>query len=265
VVRPYVGITGFMTTEEVNAVYASIPPDLLRNRDLMVGVLVSSKTRDGGTNRHPKKYPKPPEWPEIFSLSHEHLLGLVHYSTDYPQCLGEEMIEVGERCCWTHDGFQVNEAWPRPSALLGYRMHHATMVFGSPQDRQKVRVVLQFGDLALQAISDREDLTDRVAEYWKLGAISDILIDPSGEKGLLFYPDQVRGYLRALQSRCPGLGLGVAGGLSAETLLLVKPLIPEFPNLSIDAEGRLRDSVSGDLDIKKATDYVVAALQIFQA
>jgi hypothetical protein len=58
------------------------------------------------------------------------------------------------------------------------------------------------------------------------------------------------------------IGLGVAGGLGPDSLNLVEPLIAKFPNLSIDAEGRLRNN-QNDLDLKAMSDYLAKALQLF--
>lgn len=77
-----------------------------------------------------------------------------------------------------------------------------------------------------------------------------------------FDTDKTREYLRALEDMDLDIGLGVAGGLSAETLHLVEPLIEEFPDLSIDAEGRLRDE-SDKLDLTAAKRYAVKSLDMF--
>lgn len=67
-----------------------------------------------------------------------------------------------------------------------------------------------------------------------------VLLDHSGGHGKPFNPECAHNYLRELKTKNPGIMLGVAGGLSPTTLNLVKPLIREFPNLSIDAESNLR-------------------------
>ena len=78
-----------------------------------------------------------------------------------------------------------------------------------------------------------------------LPMIDAILVDSSGGKGKPF--DAVKGaeYLRAARKH-PTLGIGIAGGLGPETLHLLDPLVKEFPELSIDAEGRLRTRMPED-------------------
>ena len=58
------------------------------------------------------------------------------------------------------------------------------------------------------------------------------------------------------------MGLVVAGGLSPTTLHLVQPLIEEFPDVSIDAEGRLRDH-EDHLDLQVAGQYLSKAFKMF--
>ncbi|MDI6734376.1 MAG: hypothetical protein QMD50_02710 [Patescibacteria group bacterium] len=54
----------------------------------------------------------------------------------------------------------------------------------------------------------------------------------------------------------------VAGGLQAKNLDLLKPLIKEFPELSIDAEGKLRDE-KDKLDFIAVKKYLEKAKEIF--
>jgi len=58
------------------------------------------------------------------------------------------------------------------------------------------------------------------------------------------------------------MGLGVAGGLSPTTLDLVRPLTNEFPDLSIDAEGRLR-TPEDHLDLAVSSEYLRKAFEMF--
>ena len=54
--------------------------------------------------------------------------------------------------------------------------------------------------------------------------------------------DELLPYLRAIATQFPWLQLAVAGGLGR--MSLVEPIVREFPDISIDAQGRLRPSGS---------------------
>ena len=245
--KPYIGITGFMHRGEVDAVLGVFPED--SPRKLMVGVLASEKTLSGQTNKRPGRYPDRLAVQHIFSDS-PLALNLVHYNTKNPETLTTQMRAFAELFGGPYfHGFQLNVAWPSPSKLANYR---ATC---------KGVIVLQIGAHAVEMVDNSpEKLAERVAEY--RGLVEYVLLDPSGGKGQPFDTEQARLYLRALAEKDLGIGLGVAGGLSAETLYLVEPLVEEFPDLSIDAEGRLRDE-NDNLDLEAAKRYASAALKLF--
>jgi hypothetical protein len=104
-------------------------------------------------------------------------------------------------------------------------------------------------------------LVDKLSQEYA-GLVDYILLDPSAGLGIALDPQWADEYLKVLQVADLGMGLGVAGGLSASTLGLIAPLINDFPDLSIDAESLLRDK-NDHLDIGQAKDYIGRALQLF--
>jgi len=138
--------------------------------------------------------------------------------------------------------------------LMGYRMAYP-----------RGQIVLQIDGKAFEVVEHSperlsEMIDVRYASYE--GLIHRILLDPSGGRGEPFNTERAREYLVALQDRGINANFGVAGGLSPATLGLVEPLVSDFPDLSIDAEGRLRDE-NDTLDLNVAREYVDKALQIF--
>jgi hypothetical protein len=71
-------------------------------------------------------------------------------------------------------------------------------------------------------------------------------------------------FARIIRDRFPGIGIGAAGGLGPDTLHLIEPLASEFPNLSIDAQSRLRPSGSAldPIDWEMAIQYLANALSV---
>ncbi len=245
---PYIGVTGFMTPQEVRAALRCFDP--ASERKLMVGVLASSKTLRGETNKYPNRYPKTVDIEYIFQ-EHPAALNLIHYSTDEPDGLSEDLLFLPAYCGPHLDGFQVNMCWPEVRGLQRVRR-----LFKLRHGR-KYLIVLQIGRKAMEEVASRpKALADKVADYVKNDAIDDILIDASGGKGLPLDITKAREYLDELASRDLGIGLGVAGGLSAETFRPFAELLDEFPDLSGDAEGKLRDPISDDLDIIKMVAYI---------
>lgn len=222
-VGPYVGVTGFMSREEVIEALALIPQESARR--LMVGVLMSSKRLTGQQNKPSGRCPKKEAIADIF-IDDPRALNLVHYNTDSPETLCAQLVKITELAGPHLDGFQLNIAWPPISELKDYLEIYPEKF-----------LLLQVGGKAMAQVESMERFTELVGAY--LPMIDAILIDPSGGKGEPFDPVKGAEYLRAVRGY-PTLGVGIAGGLGPETLYLLDSLVREFPELSIDAEGRLR-------------------------
>lgn len=246
--KPYIGVTGFMFPDQVVAALESA--DFKKaDRLLMVGVLASSKTIQGLTNKWPHRYPEFERIKDIFQ-DHESCLNLIHYNTKEPETLTEQLLKVTDVAGPNLHGFQLNIAWPNPLSIQKYKDEHPDKV-----------IVLQVGGGAFSMINHSpEMLEDMVKSY--LGIADYVLLDPSGGLGQELNPFVMRGYLSAIEKHEKEIGLGVAGGLSSTTLNLIEPLVKYFPNLSMDAEGRLR-TAEDNLDKLKVKDYLQKSLDMF--
>lgn len=244
---PYIGITGFMFLNEVSHVLKVIPANA--NRLVMIGVLASLKTMRGIRNKWPNRYPTMDKIAGIFS-DHLRALNLIHYNTKELDTLGDQLIAMTEFGGRNLHGFQLNIAWPSPTVLVSYR-----------KTRPMKQLVLQIGGHAFEMVNHSpEKLASKVAEY--NGLVEYVLLDPSGGYGKPFDPKRTHEYLEALRAENLDIGLGIAGGLSPTTLNLVEPIVKELPELSIDAEGRLR-TLEDHLDLNLASEYLIKALSMF--
>ncbi len=244
--KPYIGITGFMKAIEVFNLVKLIPT--LSSRLLMVGILASSKTLRGIENNWPNRYPKVENIRNIF-IDHFSVMNLIHYNTKEQKTLLEQLRALTEISEANLDGFQLNIAWPSPAVLEKYRSEFPAMT-----------IVLQIGNHAFEIVDHSpEQLAEKVKEY--IGLADYILLDPSGGYGKPFDTKKALEYLTALKKRKLDIGLGVAGGLSKDSLNLVEPLILKFQDLSIDAEDHLRDN-EDNLNLEWASAYVQKALKL---
>ena len=243
----YTGITGFMNKAEVSAVLDTVPED--SERMVMIGVLASSETIKGISNSRPRRYPKPDQMSAIFQ-QHPHALNLIHFNTKEPMSLDDQLMrarEIGGDHC---HGFQLNMAWPDPEDILYVERKFLSVI------------VLQVGAHALEMVGNSpERLADKIeSEYFSL--IDHVLLDASGGAGKPLDAEMLRPYLRALMAKQLPIGLGVAGGLGPDSLHLLGSLADEFPDLSIDAERKLRDE-HDDLDVRAAITYHNRADDLF--
>lgn len=267
---PYVGITGVMPQDSITPVLDLLPGQADRCPQLhdqpccrlMSGILVSEKTLNGVPNKWPHRYPDVSKLAGII-VDDLRVLNLVHYNTRNTD-LARQLIEVHEKAGLPKrlDGFQLNIAWPDPREILSFlkwvdrhrQIHHG---------RDGQYIVLQIGSTALEQASNSPKLLELfLRDYVDL--IDYILLDPSGGLGQASNSDYYRPYLDELYSEKRRFGVGIAGGFGPGKLQTVAELLSEYPYLSIDAEGQLRDD-QDDLDPVKALAYVAETLEIFRA
>jgi hypothetical protein len=248
-----------MSRHEVEELVSRVPDELWGDRQLMVGVLVSSKTMRGEQNKWPGRYPKQGQLDTIFT-DDPHCLNLLHFNTDNRETLGEDMIIsmrlAGPNC----HGFQLNVRWPDLVQLKEFRRHHPD-----------ARIVLQLGSKALDEVGwERNAMHQRVYPYVEQGLITDVLIDPSGGEGIYSPFDRAIELLDQCSWISGDLGYGYAGGLRAERLVSFASLnLERYSRMSIDAEGQLRfpleDKYNNQLDLYAANAYLHVGLALFNS
>ena len=250
---PYIGITGFCSRSEVDAVLAAVPAQ--PKRLLMCGVLLSNARLAGDASDAPNRCPPPDGIAAIFS-DDPRCVNLVHYRPPPGANLADALTratEIGGLHC---HGVQINATrgapWPDPDALAAYR-----------ERCRPSRIVFQAGREAMESANHQPaELARRCAEY--AGLVTDVLVDASEGLGIPLDAARSADYLEAIQGAAPELGLVVAGGLhSGNVSELLSPLLPEWSAVSIDAEGRLRDA-DDLLDVGAASDYLQAAFGLLQ-
>ena len=181
----------------------------------------------------------------------------IHFSTRNVEELVTDLLAMvglfsGEDQALLH-GFQLNIPWPDPKLLDQYR------AFQTGTDS----IILQVGSNAFAQVDNSpQELVKKLKAYKHV--VNYILLDPSGGTGKLMAIGPMRDYLRAIFDAGLQLGVGIAGGLSAETLSMIEPIMAEFKgNISIDAEGRLRDE-HDNLDLAKAKAYARRSLEMYK-
>ena len=248
---PYIGITGFCSRREVDAVLAAVPGH--PNRLLMCGALLSNALLAGDASDAPNRCPPPDGIAAIFS-DDPRCVNLVHYRPPPGANLADALTratEVGGPHC---HGVQINATrgapWPDPDALAAYR-----------ERCRPSRIVFQAGREAMESADHQShELARRCAAYSEL--VTDVLVDASEGLGLPLDAACSADYLQAIRAAAPELGLVVAGGLHSGNISeLLSPLLPEWSAVSIDAEGRLRDA-DDHLNTDAAIAYLQAAWQL---
>lgn len=248
---PYVGVAGFMAPEEVWGVLETMPTH--PERKLAVGVLASRRTILGDGNAWPHRYPHRDKLARVF-VDDPRCINLVHYGQSDDANLFENLCrayEAGGPLC---HGVQVNVAWPDRDALRK---------FGELYPR--ARVVLQLGPKALASHPDMPLLLMALCAYsW---CVTDVLLDSSAGEAKPMDADAFARIASAVRTFHPMLGVGVAGALDAEKVTSIAPILLGIPDLSTDAESRLRDEtpLGGHFNVKKAAAFVDRVLRLHRS
>ena len=253
--NPYIGITDFTDFEQVremSRVFSAHRPQG-SSRVLHIGVMMSYKTLHGIQSKWQNAFPQKEQIAEIFSS--DEVYNCLHYA-DYDnrpelwKSLATAIFYGGIGI----QAIQLDMVWPDPGEIAN----------GVHISRKQIEVILQIGKNALEEVgNDPQRVVERLSDYE--GVINRVLLDKSMGRGLGMDADGLIPYARAIRESFPMLGIGAAGGLGPETIQLVEPLTAVFPDLSIDAQGRLRPSGNAldPIDWSMAGNYLVKAQQLF--
>lgn len=253
--NPYIGITDFVDfgqVQEMSRVFAAHLPQGSK-RMLHVGVMMSYKTLHDISSKWQDAFPPKKRIADIFSS--DEVYNCLHYA-DYdnnPDLWKSLATAISYGDTGIH-ALQLDMIWPEPSEIAN----------GVHTSRKQIEVILQIGKNALEEVGNNpQRVVERLDDYE--GVIHRVLLDKSMGKGLGMDADDLIPFVRAIRESFPTLGIGVAGGLGPETIQLVEPLVRTFPDLSIDAQGRLRPSGNAldPIDWSMAGKYLVKALQLF--
>jgi hypothetical protein len=263
---PYIGVTGFMTQEEVRAVVSGIPGHLIHLRTraeepemtfrkIMIGVLMTQATLEGFPNGKSRRYPRKEMVARIFS-DDPRVMNVIHYHTHDMRTLSEQLRSALALSA-AIDGFQLNMRWPAIDSLRLVK-----------DDFPFLRIILQIDAKAMGGLwQNAETLFRKIAGY--AGVVDHVLFDMSRGKGALLSLDPwfialLKTTARKLEKE--GILVGIAGGLDDVSVRSLNPLIYEMRDkssgwnyarlLSTDAEGRLRDE-HDTLDTGKALRYIM--------
>ncbi len=228
---PYIGITGFTNSTQVDTMvgwFDSYMP-IAKPHRLHIGAMTNRKIIRDIPSPWDTVFPKIQDLASIFHRSDTY--NCLHYA-DYgseeqlPKYLSTAIMYGGHLI----HAVQLDMTWP-DAGEVAEAVHRS---------RKKIEVILQIGRKAFDQINnDPGDLVQMLVEFGYTDVISRVLLDKSMGEGRLLDTDGLRPFIKAIYDLLPGLGVVVAGGLGPGTMHLVRPLINEFPDLSIDAQARL--------------------------
>ena len=251
--KPYVGITGFTTQDEVRTLGEYALNILPESHQFMLGFIVTDKRLADKSSRGTKS----PAYVDLIPLIQTSPVGtlpMVHYFTANPENLVRYVKSIFQNDNLFESGLcraiQLNQLWPSFEDLEEMKMNFPGL-----------QIVLQLPKTALK--ESIEQIVKKARGY--SGLAEYVLLDPSGGEGIDFRPGKILDLLERLPSALPKATFGIAGGFSAENVsshieLLSKNYHQPF---STDAQGKLRSDNKTSIDLKHATDYLSNAGESF--
>lgn len=255
---PLIGITDFTHPDQVRAMLRIFNANRRSQseRKLHVGVMTSYKVLNGFPTKWTQIFPKKEDIAGIFTPLD--VYNCLHY-VDYEHGHGEisfdlfRAIRYGGRHI---HALQLDMVWPDPGSIQ----------FAINRSEAKPEVILQIGAKAFEVEevnNDPNELARNLDKYMGRRLNLRVLLDKSMGRGIGMNAEELLPYARAIRERFPDLPLIVAGGLGPSTMHLVEPMLPEFPDISVDAQGQLH--IDGDplkpVDWGRAGRYLVEALK----
>ena len=252
---PFISITDFTDSWQVQTMltiakrFNGPEKDL---RKLGVGVMMSYKTLHGLPTKWSRAFPPKEKIAEIF-FNDPLALNVLHYADYENQSLFISLCEAANWGGKNLQAIQLDMIWPHPADILEFRANFT-----------RLKTIMQIGAKAFEAVNSQpKQLIARLQPYEL--CLDYVLLDKSMGQGKLMDASFLLSFLKPLSKDMPHLGLIVAGGLGPDTLHLVKPIIKKFPQISLDAQGRLRPSKNAldPIDWQMAGSYLEQAYQLF--
>lgn len=264
-VKPYIGVTGVVTPKEAKAL-----GDIARaawidgTHELMIGLLVSSKTMAGQTVPN-KRYPDIKDLREIVSTCAGYSFTTVHYNTQKREDLAGQLAAVLKQAPGI-DGFQLNIRNPDIREIGQIKT-----------ENPELRIILQVNFSSLVAL-ENEPTPEAACKYVRqyAGVADYALLDLSGGRGTLIDTAWAKEAVERIQSdsEASQVKIGLAGALGAGSE--AKQKLGELAEalgrgFSIDAESKVRKPAANslpnerfqdDLDLDKVAEYLKTARQI---
>lgn len=251
----YIGICDFPSggqTLDTARLFDDLRRSHQLNSKLMVGVMMSFKTLNGEPSKWSAAWPKNEEVADIF-VDHPAVMNTLHFADYDGNTTLWHLLQAAKFGGPRLHAIQLDMIWPPDVIVKGLRRKFPD-----------VQVVLQINTKALEAVdNDPDTLVEWLKKYGDL--LDYVLLDKSHGRGVGMDAQGLLPFVRAISDRLPKLEVGVAGGLGPSTMDLLLPVVHEFPNVNIDAQGKLRSSGNAldPIDWEMAHEYLREAVTIF--
>ena len=244
---PYIGVTDFVSHEQVLQAVECIPESL--NRRLHVGVMMSYKTLHG----IPTETGWEGIWPRGDALHaifqpHMRVFNVLHFA-DYGQpylTTSDDLILACQEAGPHLRGLQLDMIWPQAQLIRDVKV-----------ELPHLEIILQLGKKALGQMEDSGGyLGIELTRY--LDCVDYFLIDWGMGKGVPMDLRIVQGYLYDALRVLTQDRLAVAGGLGPMSYMVLEDIFKKYLNVSCDAQGQMRSTgkATDPIEMERVCGYV---------
>jgi hypothetical protein len=243
--RPYIGIPGIMTGEEVRKILAVY--GLGYSHLLMVEAHMNKRALSGAfeDERAKLRFPDPRKLASIF-IPDARLLNVVRYESDDPDptSMYEDLLQIRNLAGPHLGGFVLDMEQAHPHVIARYLDHMDP----------KMRFILRIDAKTLERFRKSTQPFESFLE-WHLSNITDILIDPVEQPRLPFNPVFAGQLFVWLAKHCETVRVGITGAAANGVMSAVADLLCLYPNLAVTAGKRLRDK-NNQLSFEKVKKFL---------
>lgn len=255
---PFISITDFTTPQQVEMMLNVLPDDFTHM--LGIGVMMSYKTLRGIPSKWNNAFPKNKDVERIF-MDLPKVFNVLHYADYNDDSSSEDFVAAIYQGGRWIDAVQYDMIWPSVEDIRSARHDQGISV-----QHYLAKVIIQVGTNALEEVNNNpKRVVDRLIAYREAKCLDYVLLDKSMGQGKPMDPHTLLPYIYEIKKQFSDVGVIVAGGLGPNTINLVEPIIKEFPDISIDAQSKLRPSGSAlePIDWNMAKNYLEQACELF--
>ena len=262
--KPYIGICDFVHFEEVKRMFnvfaelERVRPKECRERKLAVGAMMSYETLNGFPTEWAKIWPKREDYVKLFHCN-MYPLNCLHYADYENGTKADDLLRATELCGPYLNALQLDMSWPDPQMLREFFYRRGRKTSGY------LKIVLRVSGPTIDLAGGTPGaVIARLKEY--SGLVNCTLLDLGMRMGIQLAPATLRSYIVEIKAHLPRMNVAIAGGLGPDLLAVAEALIAEFPELSIDAQSRLRSSgdVADPIDWDLAEQYLGRSTELFR-
>ncbi len=235
--KPYIGITGFSTPQEVNQVSKLyLKEGLPKDHTAMYGIITSNK-RIANPDTRGKSSPSIGNIPSIVSAIPQWALPMLHYYNPENKGFSQELYQLMDvsNC----NAVQLNMKWPNIEEVTSLKEKINSFTF-----------TLQLPQRAIEGNTHNE-IFHRLQDYEAVANYT--LLDLSGGKGIPFDIVRSKELLALIEEALPKTQLGIAGALNGENVHHKLSSL-QRSKLTCDAQSGVMTNYT--LDMKKTSLYI---------